>query len=188
MSTIESDMLGGDTPAGSRTWSPPSPELTKKLSDLIKDIRFAMLTTVAADGSLRSRPMATQNPVFENGEVWFFTADDSPKTAEIAGEHEVNLAYAEPKDQRYVSLSGTASLVRDPDRAKRMWNADVKPWFPGGLDDPHLCLLRVRVHGAEFWDAPGGRMASLFARAKASMTGERPPRNFGEHQKVSLAR
>src|SRR5690606_2575180 len=105
MSTIESDMLGEVAPASPRTWSPPAPELTEKLVELIRDIRFAMLTTVAADGSLRSRPMATRNPVLENGEVWFFTADDSPKTAEIAGEHEVNLAYAEPKDQRYVSLS-----------------------------------------------------------------------------------
>jgi general stress protein 26 len=32
-----------------------------KLAELIKDIKIAMLTTVADDGSLRSRPMATQN-------------------------------------------------------------------------------------------------------------------------------
>ena len=35
------------------------------IGDLIKDIRVAMLTTVEADGALRSRPMATQSTPFD---------------------------------------------------------------------------------------------------------------------------
>ena len=35
-------------------------EAVKRIGELIKDIRIAMLTTVASDGSLHSRPMATQ--------------------------------------------------------------------------------------------------------------------------------
>lgn len=38
------------------------------LTDLIKDIKFAMLTTVDDDGSLRSRPMALQQEEF-GGEI-----------------------------------------------------------------------------------------------------------------------
>lgn len=32
----------------------------KKLGELIEDIQFAMFTTVDTDGTLHSRPMATQ--------------------------------------------------------------------------------------------------------------------------------
>jgi len=37
----------------------------KKLRELIKDMRFAMLTTAEEDGTLRSRPMATQEFDFD---------------------------------------------------------------------------------------------------------------------------
>ena len=186
MNSIHSPDTDGALETDLRGWTPPDPETTRKLATLIKDIRIAMLTTVCADGSLRSRPMATQEPGFEEGELWFFTADDSPKTAEIACEHEVNLAYAEPKDQRYISLSGTAALVRDPVRARRLWQPAMMAWFPAGPDDPHLTLLRVRVHTAEYWDAPGGRMASLFARAKSALAGGRPLKDAGEHARVNF--
>ncbi len=200
MSTIESDMLGyeergtvggGDgrrrTEARAKKWAPPDAETQRKLNSLIRDIGTAMLTTVAPDGSLRSRPMVTQSAGLEDGELWFFTADDSGKVAEIEAEHEVNLAYAEPKDQRYVSLSGTAALKRDPARARRLWNNEVKAWFPGGPEDPRLALLRVRVHAAEYWDAPSGKMASLVALAKSKLTGESAG-GVGEHEKVLLSR
>jgi general stress protein 26 len=146
-----------------------------------------MLTTVAPDGGLRSRPMSTQGRGLENGEVRFFTGDNSGKVAEIDAEHEVNLAYAEPKEQRYVSLSGTARVLRDPARAKELWSPEVKAWFPGGPENPHLALLRVRVHTAEYWDAPSGKMAALIALAKQKMSG-RAAGDIGEHQKVSFAR
>ena len=198
MCTIESDMLGyeerGTVGGGNgapskntrREWTPPDPEIIRKLSSLIKDIGVAMLTTVAPDGGLRSRPMAAQGGGFENGEVWFFTADNSGKVSEIEAEHEVNLAYAEPKDQRYVSLSGRARVIRDTERARRLWTPELKAWFPGGPEDKHLALLRVRVHSAEYWDAPSGKMASLLAYAKSKLTGESPA-EVGEHEKVLVA-
>ena len=202
MCTIESDMLGyeergtvgGQSTSGSssysnsrRKWTPPDPETTRKLSALIKDIGTAMLTTVAPDGGLRSRPMATQGRGLENGEVWFFTADNTGKISEIESEHEVNVAYSEPKDQRYVSLSGRARAIRDIEQARRLWSPELKAWFPGGPEDPHLTLLRVRVHSAEYWDAPSGTMASLIAYAKSKLTGESPA-EVGEHEKVLVSR
>jgi general stress protein 26 len=204
MCTIESDMLGyeergtvgGQSTSGSsssspssarRPWTPPDPETARKLSELIKDIGTAMLTTVAPDGGLRSRPMVAHGRGLENGELWFFTADDSGKVSEIESEHEVNLAYSEPKDQRYVSLSGRARLVRDVERARRLWTPELKAWFPAGPDDKHLALLRVRIHSAEYWDAPSGKMASLLAFAKSKLTGENRA-EVVEHEKLLVAR
>ena len=48
--------------------------------------------------------------------LWFFTQASSHKVLEIDHEHQVNLSYAQPDENRYVSVSGTATLVRD--RAK----------------------------------------------------------------------
>lgn len=163
MTTIDTDMLGQTGPAPSQTRQLASSDdaFARKISKLIAGAPVAMLTTIASDGSLRSRPMAALVPPSENGEVWFFTAENTPKTADIAGEHEVNLSYADPDKEHYVSLSGVASLVRDPDRARRAWTPAAKAWFPGGPEDPKLMLLRVRVHTAHEWDAEGGDMVEV---------------------------
>ena len=92
----------------------------KKLRKIIKNTRVAMLTTVASDGSLRSRPMVTPDADFD-GELWFFTRYNSPKSEEVQENQKVNVTYASPKNDRYVSVSGTAALVRDRDKVRGPW-------------------------------------------------------------------
>jgi general stress protein 26 len=128
--------------------------------------------------------MVAQDTPFD-GDLWFFTADDAPKTEEIAREHQVAVAYAEPKDERYISLSGTAVITRDNNKAQELWKPIYKTWFPGGLADPHLALLHVRVEKAEYWDASSGKMVNLANMAKAAFTGTHPE-NMGEHEKLNV--
>jgi general stress protein 26 len=156
----------------------------EKVRDLIKGIRIAMLTTMDEDGSLRSRPMATQKTEFD-GEVWFFTEAGSAKTGEIAKDRRVNVSYADPDSQHYVSLSGTAQTLIDTAKAKELWSPAVKAWFPDGPDDPKLALLRVRVEKAEYWDSPSAKMVQLAGFVKALVTGERLD-YAGEHEKLDL--
>ncbi|HEX8524976.1 MAG TPA: pyridoxamine 5'-phosphate oxidase family protein [Tepidisphaeraceae bacterium] len=158
-------------------------DLQAKLWKMIKGIQTAMLTTACPDGSLRSRPMATQRKEFD-GNLWFFTGVSSEKVHEIENDQHVNLAYADPSKDRYVSVSGTGRIVRDRQKMKELWNPIVKAYFPGGLDDPEIALLRVTVNQAEYWDAPGGRMIQLFGIVKAAVTGK--PARPGENKKVRM--
>jgi general stress protein 26 len=158
-------------------------ERIKKLAELIKDIKFAMLTTVEEDGSLRSRPMATQQTEFD-GDLWFFTGASSHKVYDIDNNPHVNVVFAEPDDQSYVSISGRAYLVRDQQKAKDLWNPFYRTWFPDGLDDPDLALLKVEVTGAEYWDSPSSAVVHLYGLAKALVTGQRP--QPGDNEKLDL--
>lgn len=132
----------------------------KKLRKLIKGARVAMLTTVAPDGFLRSRPMATLKAPFE-GDLWFFTRASAPKADEIRDNDHVNVSFSDGDDDRYLSISGTASLVRDTARLEELWSGRLKNWFPAGKKDPDLALLRVRVDRAEYWDAKTAAMVAL---------------------------
>lgn len=143
----------------------------KNLWDKLKDVRVAMLTTLDESGSLRSRPMYTQQAEF-GGELWFFTSDASGKVAEIEQDSDVNLAYAEPKDSLYVSVSGKAEVVHDRDKIEELWNPALNAWFKGGKDDPHIALLRVKVTEAEYWDDSRSKMSQLLGMAKAAVTGD----------------
>ncbi|HEY2400846.1 MAG TPA: pyridoxamine 5'-phosphate oxidase family protein, partial [Steroidobacteraceae bacterium] len=103
----------------------------QKLADLIGEASVAMLTTEDADGSLRSRPLATLL-MDSAGKLWFFTAMSSGKVGEIDQHRKVNLSYANLDKQDYVSISGHARLFRDPEKAKELWTPWVEPWFPDG--------------------------------------------------------
>ena len=157
----------------------------QKLGELIKEVKIAMLTTAEPDGTLRSRPMATQKTEFD-GTLWFFTRASSPKVEEVENSDNVNVSYADPGNNTYVSVTGTAILVRDHDKAKELWNPILKAWFPKGLEDPDLALLHVTVEKAEFWDSPSSTMVHIAGFVKAIATGHAYKPSAGEHEKISL--
>ncbi len=167
-----------------------TPELTPaetfaRLESMIGEIRIGMLSTVGAGGDFHSRPMATLEVDTVGGAIWFLTADDSLKAHEIHADWRVGLTYADPGRSTYVALSGTAQLIDDRAKARELWSPMMKAFFPGGVDDPRLVLLRVVPERAEYWDASENRMQQLFNLAKAAVTGQ-PPHNLGHHAKAHL--
>lgn len=157
--------LSTSTPAAPR-------ESVEKLEGLIRALRIAMMTTVAEDGSLHTRPMAVQRNATLD-QLWFFTSADSAKTDEIGATHEVSLGFSDPGQQRYVAISGTARIVRDETKAWELWNPWVEVWFPKGPADPAVRLVQIIPHRAEYWDGSSNRMAVLYQSAKAALGG--PP-------------
>src|SRR2546428_13856443 len=119
----------------------------EKLAELLDGIPVAMLATVGPDGTLRSRPMAAQRTPFD-GALWFFTQAHAPKVGEVEWREQVNLSYVAPDQQRYVSVSGAAHLVRDRGKMEELGHPSPKAGFPRGLDDPDRALLRAHVESA----------------------------------------
>jgi len=132
----------------------------RRMRKFIKGIRVAMLTTVASDGKLRSRPMATLKGGFD-GDLWFLTRATAPKTEEIRDNQHVNVAFLDGDEERYVSISGTASVVRDATKVQELWSRRVRDWFPEGKKDPELALIRIRIERAEVWDPKTATMTHL---------------------------
>lgn len=156
-------------------------EETKKLRDLIHDVEVAMLTTTERDGSLRSRPLQTLE-VENDDELLFFTSKKSGKVDEIERDAQVNVAYAHPGNNTYVSVTGTASIEKDRAKVKELWSPIHKAWFEGP-DDPNLIILRVRLVRAEYWDAPSGWIAQAIALTR-KMVGEKNPNLDEFHGRV----
>ena len=159
-------------------------DITKKIGELIKDIKFAMLTTVDDTGSLRSRPMAVQNTDGFDGTLWFFTKTTAPKVEEVEHEHHVNVSFSHPEDQSYVSISGRAKLVRDRRKNNELWTPAMKAWFPDGPDDPEVGLLEVTADKAEYWDTPHSVVVHAVGFVKATLTGK--AYHPGENEKIDM--
>ena len=160
-------------------------ESVKKLAEIIKGVKFAMLTTADKDGTLHSRPMATQNTDAEfDGTLWFFTKASAPKVDEIDHEHHVNVSYAETGHQRYASVSGMARLVRDAAKNNEFWTPAMKAWFPKGPDDPETALLHVDVAKAEYWESAPNPIVVAIGYVKATLTGK--PYRAGDNEKITF--
>jgi general stress protein 26 len=135
-------------------------EAIRRLGEMIKGIPVAMLTTVTERGWLRSRPMVTQAQPFD-GTLWFLSGAATSKARDVRDRQQVNLCYVSAARDRYVSVSGVASLVSDPERVTTIWNSAYAEWFPKGPSDPNLILIKVQVEEAEYWDATAHRMIRL---------------------------
>ena len=140
----------------------------QKLVELMEDMPIAMLTTLGPGGP-RSVPMARQQ-VEPGAELWFITARDTDHVREIEATPEVVLTFS--ARDAWVALTGRASVVTDEEMLEELWNTFAEAWLPGGPDDDNATLIRVDAQGGEYWDTPGGKVASLISFAKTRLTGE----------------
>jgi general stress protein 26 len=156
-------------------------EEARNVAELVDRARISMLTTMTESGKHVSRPMALQEVEFD-GDLWFFAARDSRKVAHIAADPQVNVTVG--SSSTWVSLTGRALVVDDRAKKRELWNSVVEAWFPDGPDDYSVVLLKVEGDSAEYWDSPGGRLATVLSFAKAKVTGQRI--EGGENEKVEL--
>lgn len=144
------------------------PSEQEQFAELVKDIPIAMFTTYGSDGP-RSLPMARQE-VDASAELWFITARDTRHVRDIAEEPRVSLTFS--SRDTWVACAGRAAVVDDAAKLEELWNSFAEAWLPGGPEDPNAALLRVDVEEVEYWDTPGGKVASLISFAKTKLTGD----------------
>jgi general stress protein 26 len=119
-----------------------------------------------------------------DGDLWFFTSSQTHKAEEIEKDNRVNVSYAAPEENSYVSVSGTAEIVTDKAKMEELWNLGLKAWFPKGLEDPDIILLNIKVEQAEYWDTSSSSLVQAFGLLKTLVTGK--PANGSEHEQISL--
>jgi len=163
----------------------PTPESPSVLWPKIERVNVGMFTTVDEHGQLISRPMMNQQ-VDQSGFLWFFTSDESKVSHNIAVQPGVNVSYADHDENLYVSVTGHAEQIKDHDKIRELWNPLISAWFPQGIDDPHLILIKVTIESAEYWDLDPGKALQLFKLAKAAITGKPPEEEPSEHGKINL--
>jgi general stress protein 26 len=148
--------------------------------DLMEKIVFCMLTTRSGD-ELRARPMAAHVERVENA-IYFLTDVDSHKDDEIESSPNVCLAFADSKGQKYVSVTGTATVSNDREKIKELFSTPSKAWWDSA-DDPAIRVLKIEPRSAEYWDSPG-TVVSYIKMVAAAVSNTKP--DMGDNAKVDL--
>lgn len=158
----------------------PTDEKLAHLYELIDGIETAMMTTRRPDGSLVSRPMATQTRT-AGTDLWFMTNVETAKVDELIADPHVNLAFYKDGTREFVSVSGTAHVTQDPVRIRELWAPDWRAWLgdeggerDGGPGDPRIALIEVTAESATYLKTLHSRAVVLFQVAKGIVTGKPP--------------
>jgi general stress protein 26 len=151
---------------------------------LMEEIKIAMVITHENGGDqLRARPMAA-HPAREENAIYFLTDAAAGKIGEVNHNDNVCLAFADVKGQKFVSVTGQASVSSDRDKIKQLWSIAEKAFWSDAAD-PAIRVLRVAPDDAEYWQSPG-TVVSCVKMIVAGLTGDKP--QLHDNERASLAR
>ena len=158
----------------------PADRRIEELYRLIDGIEVAMFTTRTADGHLVSRPMQVQGHEPELGaDLWFVTDIETHKLDELQSDPNVNLAFYRNSTREWVSVSGTARVIRDREKIRAMYRPDWRIWFgdlgderDGGPEDPRITLIAVTADSVIYMLDDTPAPVALFEVAKGMVTGQ----------------
>jgi general stress protein 26 len=135
-------------------FKPQTSAALRELATRLDGQRVAMLTLCDDSNRLVSQPMTPQE-MDAHGAIWILLRRDGAAAGRIGARSlSANLAFSDERRATYVSITGHATLTDDAVRKQELWSAVVRPWFPGGAEDPQLVLLRLEPEHAEIWDGP----------------------------------
>ncbi len=128
----------------------------EQIKTLVKKAQTCFFCTAApTNGSSGSRPMSVQQ-VDDAGSLWFLSADDSHKNAELALDGSVKLYFQGSAHSDFLQINGYATISRDEAKIKELWEFVVKTWFTEGIDDPRITVIKVVPTEGYYWDTKHG--------------------------------
>ncbi|WP_350588301.1 MULTISPECIES: pyridoxamine 5'-phosphate oxidase family protein [unclassified Psychrobacter] len=160
-------------------------ESIDKIQAVIKDVKFAMMSTINSKGDLHAWPMTTSETSLGSKEIWFIGDKSSDVVKDIQDNPKVGLSYATQDDKNYVSISGNAELSTDKAKLDELWSPVYNAFFEHGKEDPEVQLIKVVPHGAECW-LSGSTTVNMFKMAAAALQDGKTAEGIGEQFSVSL--
>ena len=128
----------------------------EKIRELVESAETCFFCTAVSTGrSEAARPMSVRQ-VDEDGALWFLSASDSHKNAELEVDPHVKLFFQGSKHSDFLQLNGRATITTDRAKIEELWEPVIKTWFTEGVDDPRITAIRVVPSDGYYWDTKHG--------------------------------
>ena len=139
----------------------PEKEEINSFKTIVENIKTGFLFTRLGVGEVKGRPMTTVH-IGNSGDCWFFSSEFSSSVSEICRNNDVFLNYANPFINTYAVVTGKAYLTREINKMNELYTPSIKTWFPAGLNDPNLLLIRIEPDEITYWNGNSGKIVSSF--------------------------
>jgi general stress protein 26 len=148
------------------------PAADKKIKELAEKAETCFFCTqLTTNEPLKTRPMSVQK-VDDDGTLWFLSASDSHKNAEISADPRVQLLFQGSKHSDFLSVYGQATISRDRAKIDELWEPILKTWFTEGKDDPRITVIRVDPLEGYYWDTKHGNAVAFAKMAVGAVLGK----------------
>ena len=115
--------------------------------------------TVSLATSMESKPscriMKIQK-VDNDLKIWFVAHKSSQKIAQIDKNSSVCIVSFNEETARDIRLFGKMEILVDMETKKYVWNDRLEPYFPDGINDPELTVLKFIPERLEYRDMKAG--------------------------------
>ena len=146
-------------------------EAMKKIQELADAADICLFATNLTEIPISARPMSRQK-IEDDGTLWFFSEKNSHKNEHIEQDSRVQLFFSNIKNQEYLSIYGTAEIIKDDAKAEELWSPIAKTWFHEGPSDPTLTIIKVTPEDGYYWDTKNGKLISLLKMVGGAITGK----------------
>jgi general stress protein 26 len=156
----------------------------EKFIKMMSSTRVCMLISDEQDEEyLSGRPMAISD-VDEKGNIWFFTKERFHWVDELEDNKTISLAVINETDNTYLMVHGSVHLTDDQEKMKELWKPTMKAWYPKGLEEPDIILLKVEPEDVHYWDDESNNMIVLFKIIKSILKEE----EYSEGEKGEMSK
>lgn len=147
-------------------------EATKKIKELANSGKTCFFCTNNAPGqSFATRPMAVQK-IDDDGNFWFLSTIDSHKNDELLADPTVQLLFQGASYINFMNIYGEATILKDKEKIKELWEPTMKVWFTEGVDDPRISVIKVEPIEGYYWDNKHGQAIALIKRLAGAAIGK----------------
>lgn len=147
-------------------------EAAEKIKELADAAQSCFFCTDIQDGKpFAVRPMSPQK-IDDEGNIWFLSAADSHKNQELGKDPYVQLLFQGSAHSDFMTLYGKATISRDKEKIKELWQPLVKTWFTEGQDDPRITVVKVTPEDGYYWDTKHGTVVAFAKMAAGAIMGK----------------
>ena len=121
------------------------------ISEKMRDIDFAILSTRTDGGAVAARPMSNNRQVEYDGDSYFFTCEDTRTVQDIRRDANVGLSYQGKSGALglkpfFITIEGRAKLIDDKAQFEEHWTKELEAWFAFS-EQSGVFLFELRVWG-----------------------------------------
>lgn len=128
-------------------------------------------TKITTGEAFATRPMAPEE-IDDEGNFWFLSASDSYKNKELTADPSVQMLFQGSAYKDFLTIYGKATISRDKEKIKELWDPMMKTWFTEGIDDPRITVIKVTPTDGYYWDTKNSMAVAMIKRIVGAVKGE----------------
>lgn len=154
--------------------------------DIFQKMEMIEVAFLCAQGedNIISRPMMAQFDEDDRKSLYFISSSNAEQVEALIKNPNAVATMTDSSNKIYIEAKGQCQITQSKEKIKPFWNAMVDTWFPEGLKDSDVSLIKLSLESLECWDSSGNIIMKAANLLMAKLTNTIP--NLGEKTSVVL--